>query len=147
MYDAVVRYAGDHDGHLPPDLGETVGYLSAETLPADTVAERARVYLTPAAEKTVPAPAALTADWIRKNTDYVYLGDARMTLAMLNQTSGIVLIHAPLDEPFRRVWAGDTPLVAAAHGMRQTWLQTRDVEKQMIEESKATVREMITPTK
>lgn len=62
--EAAIAYANQHHNVLPHDLGQLLKYVPE----AD-----AAYFLTPADLKAHPAPSPLTADWINKNSSFIYL--------------------------------------------------------------------------
>lgn len=96
--DAIIRYAKDHEGLLPPDLGEVMPYVDG--LWGVYERQPARIFLHRAHETAARIQDMPDAQWIRDNASYVYLGDARLTLQDLRGSGAMILLHAPLDEPF-----------------------------------------------
>jgi hypothetical protein len=97
---AIEGYAKAHEGMLPPDLGSTMEYLPEDVFGKATARDRARVYLSPRAERVNLPPEDADAAWVNAHGDYRYLGDARVSWKGLMKTIGITLVHAPLDEEF-----------------------------------------------
>jgi beta-lactamase regulating signal transducer with metallopeptidase domain len=128
LIDAIERYAADHKGELPPDLGATILYLNPALLAADTPIERARVYLSPAAERTSPLPDALTPDWVNQHATYIYLGGRDITLADVGRSTEYALLHTNPDEPITWVFNNDEPatMLACAFGTKSMVLSYGD---------------------
>lgn len=103
---AVLAYAKDHDGQLPPDLGAVLKYVPIEVLSADTPAERAKVFLSPKAERAVKLPDAPTADWINRNASYLYLGGPGIQLSQVLEKGVQVIVHGDLGEPYEIIVPG-----------------------------------------
>jgi hypothetical protein len=72
---AVRAYAKAHADELPPDLGATLEYITKGKRTA-TPAQRAAVFLSARAKKTLHAPEAPTPEWVTQNASYLYLGAA-----------------------------------------------------------------------
>ncbi len=99
---AISAYEADHNKQFPPDLGATLKYLPSDELP--TPADKARVYLSPKAERRIEPPADLTPEWVNANATYAYLAagpsDKPLTRTELKGRGDIILIHAPVQEAF-----------------------------------------------
>lgn len=65
-----IKFAKEHHNVMPHDLGQTL---------ASKPDVDAAIYLTVADLNAHPAPSPLTAEWVNKNTSYIYLAaDASM---------------------------------------------------------------------
>ncbi len=142
-------YAADNDGHLAPDLGSLLGYLTpdmggAQVPPADA-ASRARVFLSPRAEAITQIPSGEpTREWINRHASYVLTvkpgRDGITTLAELDSGAVLILLHAPLDEPVDAVRSDGkpervVPLVFPQGGA--TWWEPGFIEQAMAEHREA----------
>ena len=72
---AINVYTGDHDGHLPPDLGTTL-----RSAPGRTLHDKAAAFISPADPSHPQIPDSPDADWVNKNTSFVYLGNENVKL-------------------------------------------------------------------
>jgi hypothetical protein len=107
--EAARAYAKAHDDAMPPDLGATLAYLDPASLFADTAAERAKVYLSPAAERAATLPTEITPEWINGHSNYVYLGDTGLSRKeFAKATNGMVVVHSPLNEEMHMLSAYGT---------------------------------------
>jgi hypothetical protein len=108
LHKALLAFAAANNGHLPPDLGATIPFLPEDELP--TLADKARVYLSPRSERIVHLPDELTQEWVNKNANYVYVaaGDKPLLLSKLRQDGmpAAILLHTPLDETYNMLVAG-----------------------------------------
>jgi hypothetical protein len=93
--DACMAYAKAHDNILPPDLGATLEYLKLDE--GATVRDKALIYLSPRAERSVGIPDQVTPEWINRYSDYVYLG-AGVDRKLAMEASVQLFLHGPLDE-------------------------------------------------
>jgi hypothetical protein len=100
LLNAVKAYAAANNGDLPKDLGSTLKYLPEDELP--TPADKARVYLSPRVERMAHVPDEVTADWVNKNANYVYLCAGEKPLKksdFFKEGSQVsIILYPPLDE-------------------------------------------------
>lgn len=104
---AIVTYTKAHDGELPPDLGSVMNDIPADALTKPTAQERARVFLSPKAKRSVAVPANPSPEWVNAHTTYVYLGGAGPHMANLRNGTAQVLVRAA--EPMEVPWGGGPP--------------------------------------
>jgi hypothetical protein len=117
--EAMRAYAREHEDHLPPDLGAVFPYVGAGAEPPLSPADKARVYLSPRAERITTPPDDADADWALAHCSYGYVGAADLTLSAVRKQVVVTLLHGPLDETYP-VLIGDRehqmiPYFDAAH--------------------------------
>jgi hypothetical protein len=119
LWQAVRTYAGAHDGKLPPDLGSLLEFIPADQKRLATLRDRARVFLSPHAAANTFIPDQPDAEWVNRNTSYVYLGSDSALLDQIDDRT-MALIHLKLDLPLGAGLDGkpDTriPLQTAGNG-------------------------------
>ncbi|MEX2219757.1 MAG: hypothetical protein WD749_13470 [Phycisphaerales bacterium] len=96
---AMKLYAQAHDGELPGALADLFDFIPADELRPPSESERARIFLTPRAERVSAVPEDGVREWVRAHCSYVYLGGPGLRLSMVRGTTADVLVHAPVDEP------------------------------------------------
>jgi hypothetical protein len=99
LHRALTEYARANDDHLPPDFAALYDYVDdPEILLTD--AERAAVFLSPSAEKSVHIPESPTPEWVQRSADYVYLGHADATMGRARRASvPYAIIHTDPESP------------------------------------------------
>jgi hypothetical protein len=100
---AIRAYAAAHGDRLPPDLGSVLSYLPPDDRRRPTPRDRARVFLTPDAARNTFIPENPDADWINRNTSYVYLANDAAKLSELDENT-LPLFHLRLDFSFEDIW-------------------------------------------
>ena len=100
--DAINAYRKDHDKQLPAELADTLAYLPDDDftrLPGN----KAAIYLSPRAQRSRgQLPESIDADWIRGNSNYVYLGIGGITLGEFSRRGGSqALVHGPYSETYQ----------------------------------------------
>lgn len=108
---AVLAYAEDHGGELPPDLGSTLRYIPADSNRTATPAQRAAAYLSPRAKATTRVPEEPTPEWVNSHATYVYLGGAGTNIVKIPDRMCTLLLHGPLDEELQTNWPGQNAWV------------------------------------
>jgi len=118
---AVQGYAKANGGELPPTLGATLPFVPKEGKRTATAAGRARVFLSPRAQRDTHVPEEPTPEWVDAHCSYAYLasgGGAK--LAAVEDPRRTVLVHQKLDDPSRVAPRGgeevDGFAIAAANG-------------------------------
>jgi hypothetical protein len=89
---AILAYTKANGGDLPPDLGATLPYVK-ETKRTKTPAQRAAVFLSPRVRANLHVPEAPTADWVNRNTSFVYLGCGGVKLSAVEDPQRTLLVH------------------------------------------------------
>ena len=104
------RYANNHNDRLPPNLGSVIGQFR-------TAHDAAESCLTPGDERRLKIPDHPTADWINRNTSFIYLA-ANLNLYRFTNTASntTVMMHTRLDQPFQHPKAGDVVILAFVDG-------------------------------
>lgn len=139
---AVIAYVEANGGVLPPDLGATLEYIPVDALAADTAAERARVFLSPRAERASPPPQEPTADWVRHHGSYVYLPAAGTRWEAVRYGRPTILIHSPPDETYPiRNPAGRESVVVAGYEENDVTNIRSDAFDRFLAEAKADLEE------
>ncbi len=105
IVDAITAYAKDHKGQLPPDLGAALPYVPTDKLRLATPAQRAGIFLLPAARRNTHIPDQPTPEWVNRNTSYVYLaaskteGEKPLLLDRFEPLWRTIMVHGKLGAP------------------------------------------------
>lgn len=128
---AIAIYQVQHNGQMPKDLGALLSRAAGGdgSLPA----RRINLFLTPGDERRITLPAKPTADWVNRNTSYVYLTGGLNTAAIKDPNTKIML-HTKLDAPFTHPKDGDVIVATFIDG--HSMILTVDSAKRQIKESK-----------
>ena len=121
-------YANDHAGVFPADQGELVPLLLGNTH-ADG---RATLFVDP--RSPVDLPKEPSADWVNKNSPWIYIGGG-MRSNLLEAAGTTIVIHSDLDKPF-----GDQIIAGFADGHVE-YLRLDDAKK-AIEQSKQRIADL-----
>ncbi|MCA9277921.1 MAG: hypothetical protein H6815_03945 [Phycisphaeraceae bacterium] len=92
IHKALVAYCVNHDGHLPGSLGEVFPYVP-DSPRHTTMTEKASVLLTPSQRKRTALPLEPTAEWMDRNTSYMYLGSAEVVLDDIVDPRRVLLVR------------------------------------------------------
>lgn len=89
---ALRGYAEAHEGKLPATLGAALPHVPADPKSRATLAQRARIFLSPKAKRSTAIPDEPTPEWIDAHGSYVYLGSDRVVLREVPEPQSIMLV-------------------------------------------------------
>ncbi len=122
------QYANNHNDRLPPNLGTMLGQVRT---PHDAV----ECWLTPGDERQLNIPDHPTADWINRNTSFIYLAANLNLHKFTNKASNAtVMMHTRLDQSFQHPKSGDVIILGFVDGHIQLFPIAE--ARKMIESSK-----------
>lgn len=98
---AIDGYAKAHAGELPPDLGAALAHVPTEPRRLGTPAQRAAIFLSPAARKAAKIPDNPDAHWVNQNSSYVYLGGPGIFMDKIPMRERTVLVHGDLKDGYK----------------------------------------------
>lgn len=140
--DAVLAFAKAHDGALPTELAETIGYLPEHPrLPGR--GGLAGVYISPRSEWGTEFPASPSAEWVRAHSDYVLVTGGPRTLGELRERGIGVLVHGPLTDGMnvRLPMAGEMDVAPYYSAFGWSSLMPREWLKKEVEEARSRLAE------
>jgi beta-lactamase regulating signal transducer with metallopeptidase domain len=130
---ACFMYTIDHNSTLlPNDLGELAATINDADDKSALSVDKSILFVDP--QNPVEEPKELSADWINKNSPWIYLAaNTSVALNKIKHAHKTVLIHSDLEKPF-----GDVVVLGFVDGHVE--FENVDAAKAAIEQSKQTIK-------